>query len=163
MPFDRLQTLLRSSHRTIPEQFVGLAILFGTSAMIQSVTAWTKYGSSHNLLPDRVYVFCTTANFFLLSIGMWSLWRRYSLRILKLEFSLYLAQFVFQIGWSISFFLMHEILLSLVLLLLLWCNTLLAGILFWKKEKLAGQFFLLPFFWIFTLITLNMSLCVTTP
>jgi tryptophan-rich sensory protein len=94
---------------------------------------------------------------------MWTLWRRYSLRTLKLELSVFIAQFAFQAVWSISHFFFHQTLLALVALLLLWCNILLATMLFWKKERLSGWLLLFPLAWIFYLVGVNMITCISNP
>ncbi len=142
--------LLKPSHRTRPEQFVGLGIYllicFGFQAFNGSATP-----------------FFETLYFLSLGLSMWTLWRRYSLRILKLELSVFLAQFLFQGTWSLSYFALQQILLALVALLLLWCNTLLATLLFWKKEPLSGGLLLFPLVWIFYLAGLNMVTCISNP
>lgn len=133
------------SHRTRAEQVVGLGLylLLSLGAFLMS-----KIGILY---------------FLFLSLSMWTLWRRHSLRVLKLELSVFLSQFLFQAAWSLSYFAMHETLLSLVILLLLWCNTLLAALLFWKKEPLSGLLLLFPLIWIFYLVAQNMVTCISNP
>lgn len=143
----------KPSHRTRPEQFVGLGIYLIISlgfALISSLA------TEFSLILGSLYFLC-------ISFSMWSLWRLYSLRLLKLELSLFLAQFLFLMAWSVSFFILHEMLLALVALLLLWCNTLVATLLFWKKERLSGGLLIFPLFWIFYLVGLNMVKCISNP
>ena len=131
---------LRASHRTIPEQAFGLAIFFLLSVGLGFVT--------HFAVP---YSIC-------LALSMWTLWRRYSLRILKLELSLFLAQFFFQTIWSLSFYTFREGLLSLAAILLLWCTTLVATFLYWRKERLSGGILIPVLVWGFYLVGLNYML-----
>lgn len=142
-----LGKVLKKSHRTKPEQLVGLGIYailcFGLEALFS--------------LSSNVFGIFYAATF---ALSMWTLWRVYSLRVLKLELSVFLAQFAIQILWSLTH---DQIFLSLVMLLLLWCNTLLATMLFWKKEKLSGVLLLYPIVWIFYLVGLNMITCMSTP
>lgn len=138
----------RTSHRTRPEQLVGLGIYVSISLGFEIISGLTTH-------------FLGTLYFLSLALGMWTLWRRYSLRVLKLELSVYLAQFLFQVCWSLSFFVLEQSLLALVALLLLWCNTLLATLLFWKKERLSGLLFLFPLIWVFYLVALNMITCMS--
>ena len=140
----------RSSHRTRPEQLVGLGIYLLICLGFEVISGLTK-----NVLG--------TLYFLSLAIGMWALWRKYSLRIIKLELSVFLAQFFFQMSWSISFFVLEQSLLALVALLLLWSNTLLAALLFWKRDRFSGLFFLFPLIWIFYLVGLNMVTCMSNP
>ena len=77
--------------------------------------------------------------------------------------SIFSAQFLFQLAWSVSFFLLQETLLALVALLLLWSCHLLSALLFWKKEKTAGILLILPFLWIFYMMCVNMAICVSNP
>lgn len=155
MTIDQSQTdsiifsLGRSSHRTRPEQIVGLGIYLLICLGFQIISGLTTN-------------FLGTLYFLSLGFGMWTLWRRYSLRVIKLELSVFLAQFFFQIAWSVSFFAIEQSLLALVALLLLWFNTLLASLLFWKKERFSGLLFLFPLIWIFYLVGLNMVTCMST-
>lgn len=145
---------LKPSHRSLPEQIVGLGIFFAISFGL----GFLQFAWMH---PSNGPIWATYLT--LLSLSSWSLWRRYSLRTLKLEISLFCSQFLFQLGWSVSFFVLHQTLLSLVSLLLLLCTTLLTALLFWKKERIAGQLLLLPFIWIFYLMCLNMVICISNP
>jgi hypothetical protein len=137
-----------SSHRTVPEQGVGLGIYLLLSFGIGAIS-----GLPRDFLGSLYFLF--------LALGMWSLWRRYSLRVLKFELSAFLAQFFFQITWSISFFILGQTLLALVSLLLLWITTLVTLLLFWKKEWISGVFFLFPMIWIFYLAGASMLSCMS--
>ena len=139
--------LFNKSHRTYPEQFVGLGI-YG----ILSFAFETLFSLSSNTFG---ILYATTFTF-----SMWSLWRIFSLRLLKLELSVFLAQFGLQMLWS---FTQDQLLLSLLILLLLWCNTLLATMLFWKKEKLSGMLLFYSIVWIFYLAGMNMIACMSMP
>jgi tryptophan-rich sensory protein len=156
MTIDQSQTdsltfsLGKSSHRTRPEQLVGLGIYLLICLAFEVISGLTT-----NLLG--------TLYFISIGAGMWALWRKYSLRVIKLELSVFLAQFFFQIAWSLSFFALEQSLLALVALLLLWCNTLLATLLFWKRERISGLLFLFPLIWIFCLVGLNMFTCMSKP
>lgn len=152
-PFPLIR-FLKPSHRTRPEQLVGLSIFLLFSAIIMvfflnKLSSWNTFfwGAYHLFLP----------------LSMWTLWRRYSLRRLKLELSLYLAFTAFQVCWGLSLFLLQETLLALVALLLLWCTQLLAILLFWKKERFSGILLIPPFVWVFYIMALNMVTCVSTP
>lgn len=157
MSIDQIQSnaiswarILRPSHRTLPEQIVGLGIYLLISL---------GFEVSCRLTTD----FLGTLYFICLGLSMWSLWRRYSLRVLKFELSIFLSQFFFQGVWSLSYFLLHQELLSLVTLLLLWCNTLLAVLLFRKKDPLSCWLLFFPLVWTFYLSAQNMILGITTP
>ncbi len=141
-----LGKVLKKSHRTRPEQAVGLGIYLSIALGFQ--IAFPLGGHFFG-------VFCSI----LLSLSMWTLWRFFSLRALKLELSIFLLHFLLQ---TMSFFALQKILLELVVLLLLWCNLLMAILLFWKKERLSGIFLLYPVIWIFYLIGMNMMQCMAT-
>lgn len=134
--------IFKPSHRTGPEQVVGLGIFLLITLGVGFATR----------LADPLF---TTLYSVVLSFAIWTLWRRHSLRVLKLELSVFLAQFVFQIAWSASFFLLQEGLLSFVALLLLWFNTLLGALLFWKKDRLSGGLLIPAMLWVFYLVGLN--------
>ncbi len=138
----------RSSHRTLAEQLFGLSIYLLISLAFEFASGLSKS------LFGTIY-------FISLALGIWILWRSNSLRTLKLELSIFLSQFLFQILWSVSFFTLGQSPLALVALLLLWCNTLLAALLFWKKDRFSGMFFVFPLIWIFYLVGLNMLSCMS--
>ena len=140
----------RPSRRTRPEQFVGLGIYLSIS-----LGFWMISGLTTQFLAFPYALF--------LGFGMWALWRRFSLRVLKLELSLFLAQFLFQTIWGVSFFILEQSLLVLVALLLLSCTTLLATLLFWKKEKTSGLLYVFPLLWVFYLAFINMIGCISNP
>lgn len=145
-PFDPFTFAIgRSSHRTGPEQFVGLGIYLSICFGFEVISGLNTQ-------------FLATFYALFLGVGMWSLWRRYSLRSLKLELSVFLAQFLFQMGWRLE----HS-LLVLVALLLLTCNTILALLLFWKKERFSGLLYILPLLWIFYLACMHMIACIAKP
>ncbi len=139
--------LFSQSHRTRPEQLVGLGIYLLISLAFELGTQVTAH-------------FWGTLYFVFIALSMWTLWRTHSLRVLKLELSLYLSQYFFQSLWAISYFILDEPLLSLVSLLLLSSSTLLAGLLFWKKEPISAAFLLFPFLWSFYLAGVYMVTCM---
>ncbi len=166
--------VFKPSHRTRPEQFVGFAIFisiclgleFLNGKLIQTSFKSSWYNSLFQApwsLGENIYGSLWTVYYLFLSFAVWTLWRRYSLRVLKLEISVFLSQFLFQIAWSLSFFVFQETLLALAALVLLWCNHLSAALLFWKKERLSGQLLLFPFLWIFFVMGLNMAICISNP
>lgn len=162
------------SHRIVSEQCVGLGIFLLISLIAEWMNGWLiqrSLGDSwfRNLLQtpwiltDVGYAAAWTGYFFILGLSVWTLWRRHSLRVLKLEFSIFFAQLIFQVAWTTSFFILHETLVALTTLVLLWCNNLLAALLFWKKERISGQLLLIPFAWIFYVMGLNMVICISNP
>lgn len=157
-PSFRALRLLKQSHRTRPEQAVGLGIYLLICLGFELIGGLSV--QFYEAIPRSVYSGLCTAYYLSLAFGMWAVWRRYSLRILKLELSAFLGQFFFQMAWSASFFALHEMLLALAALLLLWINTLVAALLFWKKERLSGALLLFPVIWVFCLVWLNMVVCI---
>ncbi len=164
----------RPSHRILSEQWVGFGIFLLICACFEWLNGWLIQLSLFDswfrsllqtpwTLTDRGYAAAWTVYYFILALSIWSLWRRYSLRVLKLEFSVFFAQLIFQLAWTTSFFILHETLVALAALVLLWCNNLLAALLFWKKERVSGQLLLIPFIWMFYVMGLNMVICISNP
>ena len=167
--------LFKPSHRTVAEQTVGCFILLLLSLGVELLNCWIVPFS----IPSTWFSALTQAPWaiaswppyqplwigyhLLVSIAMWTLWRRFSLRTLQLELSLFLAQFALLAAWSLSFFFFRETLLALVLLLLLLCETLLSALLFWKKDKLSGQLLVLPLVWVFYIMGINIVICILNP
>lgn len=134
--------LFKPSYRSLPEQAVGLGLFLTLSLSIGLFTQLLQ--PIHSILYSSCVAF-----------AMWVLWRRNSLRALKLELSLFLSQFALQILWSFSTFIFQQSLLSLIAILLLWFNTLLGSVLYWKKERLSGAFLTVPLLLILYLVGVN--------
>lgn len=147
----------KPSHRTRPEQIVGLGIFLLISFAFELLNGKLIYPE------ESAFGSLWTVYFSTASLSIWALWRRHSLRTLKLEASIFASQFLFQLGWSLSFYLLHQNLLALVALLLLWSNHLMAALLYWKKERISGQIAIIPFLWIFNVMGLNMIICISNP
>lgn len=164
----------KPSHRTWPEQAVGAAIfllvslafewLAGWLIQISSETAWARQiFSAHWTFAAAISHSAWTLYHFMAAFAMWNLWRRYSLAFLKIELAVFLFQLFLEAGWALSFFFFHESLLALVSLIFLCCNTILAALLYWKKERFSGQALIPPFFWIFYVMGVNMAICISNP
>ena len=160
--------LFRPSHRTLPEQIVGFAIFVLIGFGFELLDRWIASFSLHREWsswalegwPSSLGWFCYRT---LLSLSIWTLWRRYSFRTLKLELSLFLTLFAFQALWRLSFFFFQESLLALFGLLLLLSAMILSTLLFWKKEKVSGKLLIPPFFWVFYVMGINMAICIFNP
>jgi translocator protein len=165
---------IKSSHRTWPEQAVGAAIFLLVSLAFEWLARWFIQISSETLWASKVFSFhwafraaiythAWTFYHFLTAFAMWNIWRRYSLSLLKIELSVFLSQLMLEVVWTLNFFVFHESLLALVALLFLCSNTILAALLYWKKERFSGQALILPFFWIFYVTGVNMAICILNP
>ncbi len=166
------RSFLKPSRRTLAEQTVGLGIIAlgsflfamleksffteGSEWIASLNTPFWKFSDSYNFL-------ALTAVHSSLAISFWTLWRSFSLRVLKLELSLFLSMFVLESIWGLSLFKGHEALPALFALLLWMSTDVLLSVLFWKKEKIAGALFFLPLIWTFYLISTNMVLCIANP
>lgn len=147
---------LTPSHRTIPEQFVGLGIYL--LICLGALAAMQGFFPFQALLSAFTYQALNFTYFLFLGTSMWFLWRAHSLRKSKLELSLFLSQFLFLASWCVSFS-SGKVLLAIVALLLLWCNTLISALLYWKKERFSGLLLVFPAVWVLYLAALNMTLC----
>lgn len=137
--FPRPPFPLRPSARSLAEQLVGCGLFFFLSLALLFCVArqdaawqgalsvgWTLY---YLILPSAV----------------WMVWRSYSMRTHKVEFATFFFQFFLSGAWALSLSAPFESLLSLMLLMLLFCNALLSFLFIWKKERLASLLFsLLP-------------------
>jgi len=162
------------SHRSLAEQAVGAAIFLIVSFAFEWLTGWLIFRSTGSewirQTISSVGAFSAIASYplwilyhLLTASALWVLWRRYSLKVLKLELSVFLFQLFLQGGWALSFFLWNAPLPALAALLFLCSNTILSALLYWKKERLAGQLLLPPFLWIFFVMGVNMAICISNP
>ena len=142
----------KTSHRSRPEQLVGLAIYLVLSAALLLINSWITHDKGPLL---GCIVFYTAA-----AGGAWTLWRRHSIRTLALEMSLYLSQFPLQMLWALSFFLWGQTLPALMLGLLQTMAALLAMLAFWRKDRLSGQWMLLPLLLSLCAVCINLEICL---
>jgi len=151
---------LKPSHRTWPEQWVGASIFLLLGLLFEWISrVLVRLSLTDSSISARWgWIICNL----LVAAAIWHLWRRYSLTKLKLEFSLFLSQFVLQIGWSLTIY-FHEALLSLIALLFLSSNAILSALLFWKKERIGGQMWIFSILWILYLVGINMMICIANP
>ena len=164
----------KKSHRTFPEQLIGFFIFLAVSLFFSRMNYWivaetAKSAWYQSLIqaPWALHSWMQSLPWLsyhsILAVSIWILWRSYSLRALKLETGLFFASLFFEGISTVGFFSYHETLISLIFFLLLFCNILLSALLFWKKEPLSGQLMLLPFFWIFYIMGINMAICILNP
>jgi tryptophan-rich sensory protein len=163
--------VLKPSHRPAVERWAGLGILLALALGFQSLGGWIANFSVHgewfqsrmnapwafSTWPiSSLWTFFYCAEF----IAFWVLWRRNSLLNLKLELSLFLSQFALSTLWFLSLFIWQQSLLSLVVLLLQNSATLLCAIVFWRKERLSGQWMIIGLAWGIYIASLNMAFCL---
>lgn len=163
--------LLRPSHRTFGEQILGFFIyllvafaLFATEFTLSAKSLWILK-LNH---PPWVLSQWTTSSIWafyqgFIALSMWLLWRRHSLKKLKLELALYINQIVDQIFWIFSIFYFQEPLLALVFSLFLWFMQLIALPLYWKKEKSAALSLAICHLWSLYILAVHMALCIRNP
>jgi tryptophan-rich sensory protein len=169
---------LRPSHRTRPEQWVGFGILLCLGLAFDAINGWIAHlafqsettaawirdlAHTPGALSQPAFGISWTLYYLMLSVSAWALWRRFSLRVLKLEFSVFFVQFLFQTAWTVSLLSLQETRVALFFSVILWFSHLASTLLFWKKEPFSGQLLLLPFFWVFYAMGLNMFVCIANP
>jgi tryptophan-rich sensory protein len=98
-----------------------------------------------------------------LPVAAWLVWRTHPIRAVAMEIVCFSLLLFLQILWSFSFFFFRETLVGLSTLLVLWAFLIASLVLYWKRDKLAGQLLLLNFLWMSYLVSLNMVICVTNP
>ena len=144
--------LWKKSPRSRTEQLAGLGILLLLNIAPLLWNSWINQNRWIAALYSLFYL--STA------IACWVLWRRYSIRTLVPEISLYLSQFPLQILWALSSAVWSQVLVALMLGLLQVVVTFLAMISFWKKDRLSGHWMVLPFFLSSCALCINLEICL---
>lgn len=154
MASESLQNSLsfRPSHRSLGEQIVGLGLFMILSLLILAGLVWTEPN------PSSLIRFGWTLYHLFCPVAMWMVWRRFSMRTHKVEFTIFFLQFIFEIGWLLALFGPTNPLLAVTLLFLFFCNALLSSLFVWKKERIASGAFGALALWIFWNIALTLSL-----
>lgn len=162
---------LRATFRSRSEQGLGLLLLLLLSLSMYQIHnlliqfSWLSLWNRHILpsswaLAEPAYPYCRFLYFTLNALAAWSVWRRFSLKEIAVEFSVFSIQFVWHLAACLCFYVWQKPLFSLFFLLLLWVNLLLTALLFGKREAFAGQLLLFSLLWIFYLVGLNMMICL---
>ena len=158
-----------SNRRTFAEQIVGFAIIALCSFAFAALAAiffeqgsdWYSGLQKPAWSIDASWAFLFFGSLHaLFALSFWMIWRRNSLRILKLELSIFLSGFLLEAIWSASLYRIHQLLPSSIALVLWMCGAIVLSALFWKKNKLAGKILVLPLCWILYLVSINMMLCI---
>lgn len=161
-----ISPFLKTSYRTKIEQLIGLAILLLFCFAALSINPFLS-NSYHCIcrlffkcLPLSTFHGIFLVVFSLNTLGFWSIWRKESLRRLKVEAVLFGSLFLFTSLWQTIFFFTNSILLSLVMLLFTGSLLLIIMALFWKREKIASCLLVPHFLWIICLSWNNLSFCL---
>jgi|GEM_PF-6906745 len=156
----------KKPYRTIPEQLTGLFILllltltiFVFAYNISSYTEltckplfrWFGFSDCH-----RIFSSVVSLN----SFSFWLIWRKTSLRTLKLEAIFLSVLYSLFLLWKIAFLILQNSLLSLTLLLFLGMLNVMLMALYWKKEKLSVYLLIPSLIWITYISWNNLSLCI---
>ena len=161
-----ISPFLKTTYRTKTEQMIGLAILLLFCFATLSINSLLS-NSYHCIC--RLFFKCLSLSTFhgiflvmfsLNTLGFWSIWRKESLRRLKLESTLFGSLFLFTTLWQTVFFLTSSALLSLVMLLFTGSLLLIIMALFWRREKIASCLLIPHFLWITCLSWNNLTLCL---
>lgn len=152
--------LIKSTYRSKLEQFIGLMILFVFSIAINVICSMISDPSLfQKSIPKGIYNPIWSTLFTCISLSFWLLWRRQTLRKLKLEASLISSQYLFIFLWNNFLFVLKTNLLALTSILFLGSSLLIMMAIFYKKEKLSG-YILIPYaLWVFYLTWNNMLIC----
>ncbi len=158
---ERPITWFKPSHRSLAEQAVGASI-FLTLSWASRLSFGFLYIDPELFASQNVLLFkpAWMIYHFLAACSIWMLWRRYSLKVLKLELVLFLFQLALLAGWATSFYFQGP-LVALASIIFLNCGAVLSALLYWKKEQMAGQFTILQLMWIFYVMVINMLVCVS--
>ncbi|MEN9654588.1 MAG: TspO/MBR family [Chlamydiota bacterium] len=165
---------LKPSHRTWPEQAMGLALFLGAGFGIQSLSFWIASLAHsdewfHHLyqaqwaISNWPYSPLWIVNAFCLAFPLWLIWRRTTFWSMILEVSVWSVQCLLQIGWYLCFFVFQETLVALFGLLLYWCSVLVAPFLYGRTQRHAKWWIAFPCLWVFYILALNMVICSNNP
>jgi tryptophan-rich sensory protein len=153
------------SPRKAAEQAFGLFLFLAMnfSMMFINRMSITSNIQQENLLFGKIlsthqWVICPiwTALYISLSLSLWILWRSFSVSQLKLEFCFFFLQLFMLFTWHLLFFILQQPLLSLSVMLIGSFIALICFYAFWKKDQLAGIFYIPYLVWMFVLASLNM-------
>ena len=95
--------------------------------------------------PNWVFAPVWTTLYVLMAIAAWRVWRITGTK--SLEMGAYAAQLIFNFAWSAIFFAAHQIGLALADIGVLFLLVLVATILFWRRDRIAGLLFLPYLLW----------------
>ncbi len=164
-----LHFLLSKSKRNLLEQILGLFTLVSIFLIFYIFSAWISvfdFGYDNFIqlpyfIKNKLYLTGWILYYIFLGCGIWSLWRKFPVKNLKLDMSFSLWQVVLTIIWTIVFVKAKLYLLSFLVILFITSSLLISFVSSWKKEKkYAPLFFFYCLFWLSYISIVNLEFCV---
>lgn len=154
--------------RSLPEKIICFFIFLMSGFCIESMLLWIFSYCNWNyfinikgLISRNLYTAFYTVYFIFSAITIWSVWKNYSFKKLKLDISLFLIIFFLSIIWNYIFLIQQDFFISLICNLFILFFSIALTLLVWKKEKLSAILFLFCVFWTSYLFVVNMSCSIT--
>lgn len=108
--------------------------------------------------PNSVFGPVWTLLYFLMAVAAWLVWRQSGTRKARSALSLFAAQLVLNLAWSLLFFGLHSPALAFVDILLLWA-AILVTLLQFTRHSLGAGLLLVPYLaWVTFAAALNWSI-----
>ena len=141
-----------------------LALCLAVSAIGGAVTA-TSVGGWYQTLhkpsfnpPDWIFAPVWTTLYLMMAVAGWRVWRAHGLRRARAAMTLFGAQLVLNLGWSILFFGFRSIGAALAEVVVLLVAILATTAAFWRHDRLAGALFVPYAAWVAYATLLNAAL-----
>lgn len=112
--------------------------------------AWTP--------PDWIFAPVWTILYTIMGLAAWLIWRQGGIAVAGLPLSVFVIQLVLNGLWSWIFFGQRNIGLAFAEIVLLWILILVALIIFWKRQALAGILLLPYLLWVGFAAILNYAI-----
>ncbi len=94
----------------------------------------------------------------LAGIAAWLVWKEGGFKYNKARIGFYLLHLILFQLWMCLLFFMHDLLLSMLGGIILWCVMLTCAILFWRRSVLASVLFSFCFVWMSFMLVVNISI-----
>ncbi|PIS00482.1 MAG: hypothetical protein COT84_07390 [Chlamydiae bacterium CG10_big_fil_rev_8_21_14_0_10_35_9] len=149
------------SKRTLPEQLIGFFLFLTTIITVMLINAWiTKHAHWEKpLILERFLNPALTGIYTLISLSFWTLWRKFSFKLLKMECAFLGASLVLNVAWHIMFLYFNEPFLGLIINLMMFATSILSFYIFWRKDRIAAIIFLPYVIFSGILTSFNMFYC----
>ncbi len=108
--------------------------------------------------PSWVFGPVWTTLYTMMALATFLVWRRSGQAAITLPLVIFFVQLALNAAWSPVFFGLHNIPLSVAIIILLWLAIVLATVLFWRVSLAAGLLFLPYLAWVSFATVLNIAI-----
>ncbi len=161
--------LLNTMRRSVVHNWLGLLAWIAVAFVPATTAAFIETGSWYDSLnspawtpPSWVFGPVWTLLYLLMGIAAWRVWIKHGFADPQTRFALvvFLLHLIFNAAWTWLFFGQHMPTAAAIDIVILWAMILVLGVLFWKRDRVAGALLLPYLLWVTYAVTLSIGFAI---